>query len=80
MTWEGIILKIVPIECTVHMQQLHYFSFKPCMYDTTRNFDLLVTKTCICPDNGMRMSEFKFGPHWNYSVYRISHISFDEST
>ncbi len=33
------------------------------MCGTARNFDLMITKICICLDNDLR-SQFEFGLYW----------------
>ncbi len=80
MIWEGMVPNMVPIECTVCMQQLHYPLFKSCIRGTVRNFDSIVFKVCMCPDNGPRTSDFEYGPYWVDSVCVIINVSFDEIT
>ncbi len=47
---------------------------------TACNIDLIVTKICICLNNGPRMGEFEYGPYWIYSACVIRNASFDEIT
>ncbi len=76
---EGVVSKMVPIACTVCMNQLHYPLSKSCMCGTARNFDSIVTTICICQDMGPKMTEFEFGPFWINSVCGISDTSLVES-
>ncbi len=74
-----MVLKMVAIECMVHMQQFHHPLSRSCMCGAAHNFDGIVTKIRICLDNGPRTSEFEFGPYWIYSVCGISNTRFDVS-
>ncbi len=71
---------MVPIECTVCVQQLHCPLSKSCMYGTVCNFDFVVSKICIWLENGPRTGDSEYGPYWIDSVYFISDASFDEIT
>ncbi len=78
--WERTVSKMVPIECTVCMQQSHYSLSKSCICGTARNFDSIVAKICTCLDNGPRMDDLEYGPYWIESVCVISNTSLDGST
>ncbi len=75
-----MVSKMVPIACTVCMNQLHYPLSKSFMCGTAHNFDSIRTIICICLDMGAKMTEFEFGPFWIYSVCGISNTNLDGST
>ncbi len=74
-----MVSKMVPIACTVCMNELHYPLSKSCMCGTARNFDSIMTIICICLDVGPKTIEFQFGSFWICSVCGISNTSLDGS-
>ncbi len=80
MIWEGMVPNMVPIECAVCMQQLHYLLSESCICGTVHNFDSIVYKICMCLENGVRTDDFEYGPYWIDSVCVISNARFDEIT
>ncbi len=80
MIWEVMVPNMVPIECAVCMQQLHYLLSKSCICGIVRNFDSILSKICMCLENGVETSDFKCGPYLIDSVCVISDASFDEIT
>ncbi len=68
------------IECTVCMQQLHYPLSKSCICGTVCNFDSIISKVCMCLENGPMTGDSEYGPYWIDSVCVISNASFDEIT
>ncbi len=45
-----------------------------------RNFDSIVSKICMCLENGPGTGDFEYVPYWIDSVCIISNASFDEIT
>ncbi len=76
MVLEGTVLKMVRVERTIRMQELHYLSSGPCMRGIAHNFDPIITNFFIFLANGPRMGEFKYDPYKVYGLYNISNTHF----
>ncbi len=71
---------MVPIECVVCVQQLHCPLSKSRMCGTVCNFDSIVSKICMCLENGPAIGDSEYGPYWIDSVYFMIDASSDKIT